>query len=48
MPEESRKTAHITFRLNGDEVDASFAPYKTLLEVLREDLAPTAMTASSI
>jgi aerobic-type carbon monoxide dehydrogenase small subunit (CoxS/CutS family) len=38
-PEESRKTAHITFCLNGDEVDVSFAPYKTLLEVLREDLA---------
>ncbi len=38
-PEESRKTAHITFYLNGDEIDVSFAPYKTLLEVLREDLA---------
>jgi len=38
-PKESKKTAHITLFLNGDEVDASFAPYKTLLEVLREDLA---------
>jgi carbon-monoxide dehydrogenase small subunit len=38
-PEESKKTAHITFRLNGEAVDVSFAPYKTLLELLREDLA---------
>jgi carbon-monoxide dehydrogenase small subunit len=38
---ESRKTAHIRFHLNGEEVDASFAPYKTLLEILREDLALT-------
>ena len=37
--EESKKTAHITFRLNGEAVDVSFAPYKTLLELLREDLA---------
>jgi carbon-monoxide dehydrogenase small subunit len=35
---ESQKTARIRFTLNGEEVDASFAPYKTLLEVLREDL----------
>jgi len=27
--------------LNGEETDASFAPYKTLLEVLREDLGHT-------
>jgi carbon-monoxide dehydrogenase small subunit len=38
-PEESRKTAHIRLKLNGEDVDVSFAPYKTLLEVLREDLA---------
>lgn len=37
-PEESRKSAHVRFWLNGEEVDVSFAPYKTLLEVLREDL----------
>jgi len=30
--------AHITLRVNGEEVEVSFAPYKTLLEVLREDL----------
>ncbi len=27
--------------LNGEQVDVSFAPYKTLLEVLREDLGHT-------
>lgn len=35
---EARKSSHIRFHLNGEEVDASFAPYKTLLELLREDL----------
>jgi len=29
---------HIPLRVNGEEHEASFAPYKTLLEVLREDL----------
>jgi carbon-monoxide dehydrogenase small subunit len=38
IPVESRKTAHITLQLNGETVETSFAPYKTLLEVLREDL----------
>ncbi len=28
----------VTLKVNGEEVAASFAPYKTLLEVLREDL----------
>jgi aerobic-type carbon monoxide dehydrogenase small subunit (CoxS/CutS family) len=41
LPPESRKTAEIRFALNGEEVDVSFAPYKTLLEVLREDLGHT-------
>ena len=41
MPMESEKTAQIRFTLNGEEVDVSFAPYKTLLEVLREDLGHT-------
>jgi aerobic-type carbon monoxide dehydrogenase small subunit (CoxS/CutS family) len=41
FPAESKKTAHITIRLNGEENDVSFAPYKTLLEVLREDLGHT-------
>ena len=30
--------AHVRFVLNGEEVEAAFAPHKTLLEVLREDL----------
>lgn len=38
LPEECQKTARIRITLNGEEVDVSFAPYKTLLEVLREDL----------
>ena len=38
LPVEAQKTAQIRFTLNGEEVDVSFAPYKTLLEVLREDL----------
>jgi len=37
--EESKKTCQIRFNLNGEETDVSFAPYKTLLEVLREDLS---------
>lgn len=41
LPIESKKSANVTFRLNGEDVEASFAPYKTLLEVLREDLGLT-------
>ena len=41
FPIESQKTAQILFTLNGEEVDVAFAPYKTLLEVLREDLGHT-------
>lgn len=41
LPAESEKKAHISFNLNGEQVDVSFAPYKTLLEVLREDLNHT-------
>jgi aerobic-type carbon monoxide dehydrogenase small subunit (CoxS/CutS family) len=37
----SQKTAQIRFTLNGEQTDVSFAPYKTLLEVLREDLDHT-------
>jgi aerobic-type carbon monoxide dehydrogenase small subunit (CoxS/CutS family) len=36
---ESR--ALISFTLNGEAVEVAFAPHKTLLEVLREDLALT-------
>lgn len=41
LPTESQKTAHIRLTLNGEDTDVSFAPYKTLLEVLREDLGHT-------
>jgi aerobic-type carbon monoxide dehydrogenase small subunit (CoxS/CutS family) len=40
-PAESQKTARIRITLNGEEMDVSFASYKTLLEVLREDLGHT-------
>src|SRR5881409_3155416 len=30
--------AHIRLRINGEEAEVAFAPHKTLLEVLREDL----------
>jgi aerobic-type carbon monoxide dehydrogenase small subunit (CoxS/CutS family) len=41
LPIASQKTAHLRMKLNGEELDVSFAPYKTLLEVLREDLGLT-------
>jgi aerobic-type carbon monoxide dehydrogenase small subunit (CoxS/CutS family) len=41
LPVESQKTAHIRLALNGEQMDVSFAPYKTLLEVLREDMGHT-------
>jgi carbon-monoxide dehydrogenase small subunit len=41
LPIASQKTSRIRMSLNGEETDVSFAPYKTLLEVLREDLGHT-------
>ena len=41
IPNASRKTSQIRFTLNGEATDVAFAPYKTLLEVLREDLGFT-------
>src|ERR1043165_3401311 len=38
MTERTRQKAHIEFRLNDEAVEVAFAPHKTLLEVLREDL----------
>ena len=32
------KNLHLTLRVNGEAQEVSFAPYKTLLEVLREDM----------
>ena len=36
-----RWKAHVGFHVNGERVEVAFAPHKTLLEVLREDLALT-------
>ena len=36
-----RQKAHISFNLNGEPCEVAFAPHKTLLEVLREDLSLT-------
>jgi len=36
LPLHSKK--HIEFTLNGEQTEVAFAPHKTLLEVLREDL----------
>lgn len=33
-----RQKSHIAFTLNGEQTEVAFAPHKTLLEVLREDL----------
>jgi carbon-monoxide dehydrogenase small subunit len=36
-----RRNVQLSLTVNGEAVEASFAPYKTLLEVLREDLQLT-------
>jgi aerobic-type carbon monoxide dehydrogenase small subunit (CoxS/CutS family) len=41
MSEGTKQKAHIKFNLNGEAAEVVFAPHKTLLEVLREDLALT-------
>jgi carbon-monoxide dehydrogenase small subunit len=41
MTEAQRQKAHIEFTLNGERAEIAFAPHKTLLEVLREDLGLT-------
>jgi len=35
---EHMERVHVAMRVNGEPVEVSFAPYKSLLEVLREDL----------
>ena len=37
----TKQKAHIQFTLNGETAEVAFAPHKTLLEVLREDLSLT-------
>src|SRR4030081_1657216 len=41
MHESIKQKAHISFTLNGEAAEVAFAPHKTLLEVLREDLGLT-------
>lgn len=41
MPVRKKQKAQVRFVLNGEEVEIAFAPHKTLLEVLREDLGLT-------
>src|SRR5215831_8581712 len=38
MTNGTKQKAHIRFVLNGEATEVAFAPHKTLLEVLREDL----------
>lgn len=38
MSEAAKQKVHIEFALNGEATEVAFAPHKTLLEVLREDL----------
>jgi len=38
---KSRFKVHMTLRLNGEDAEVAFAPHKTLLEVLREDMGLT-------
>ena len=38
MSEPEKQKSHIQFTLNGEPAEVAFAPHKTLLEVLREDL----------
>jgi aerobic-type carbon monoxide dehydrogenase small subunit (CoxS/CutS family) len=41
MSGRKKRKAHVQFILNGERTEVAFAPHKTLLEVLREDLALT-------
>src|SRR3982751_1370481 len=39
MIERTKQKSHLEFTLNGEAAEVAFAPHKTLLEVLREDLS---------
>src|SRR5438876_1834393 len=41
MSGRTKQKSHIKFTLNGEAAEVAFAPHKTLLEVLREDLGLT-------
>jgi aerobic-type carbon monoxide dehydrogenase small subunit (CoxS/CutS family) len=38
MTQRTKQKAHVEFTLNGELAEVAFAPHKTVLEVLREDL----------
>ena len=38
MNRETKKKHHLPLKINGEAIEVAFAPHKTLLEVLREDL----------
>ncbi len=38
MTQRIKQKAHIEFTVNGESAEVAFAPHKTLLEVLREDM----------
>jgi carbon-monoxide dehydrogenase small subunit len=40
-PRPARDKIHLRLRVNGEAIEVAFAPHKTLLEVLREDLGLT-------
>src|ERR1044071_1549500 len=48
MTNGTKQKAHISFVLNGESAEVAFAPHKTLLEVLREDLALTGTKHGSV
>jgi len=41
LKDTPKNKTHISFTLNGESAEVAFAPHKTLLEVLREDLGLT-------
>jgi len=41
MAARKKQKAYLRFNLNGEVIEVAFAPHKTLLEALREDLALT-------
>jgi carbon-monoxide dehydrogenase small subunit len=41
MQNRTKSKTHVSFNLNNEAVEVAFAPHKTLLEVLREDLGLT-------
>jgi aerobic-type carbon monoxide dehydrogenase small subunit (CoxS/CutS family) len=38
MAATTNRYAHVALQVNGEPIEVAFAPYKTLLEILREDL----------